>query len=306
MVKERLIKDGIDTKMAEIAALKVTGFGNADGKEREKEMDTAQIMFVTEQDVEAAVKVLKEAINEAGTSEKLKEIKADVLESKMKYRRPITPDMALFGRMITSNAFDDVEASMQVAHALSVNKMDHEFDYFTAVDDMKPSSDPGAGMIGDVEFNSSCYYKYFSLDFDSLVSTLAGPKPDEKAKKEAREIAAVTLRAFLKAAIFTTPSGKQNTFAAHQLPDAILVEVRPKKTPVSYANAFVKPVKPKGEKGLVEASVEQMADHADILNKKFNLESSLRLWFTTGKTSIEGAQACKDINELVDCLTRSL
>ena len=306
MVKERLIKDGIDKKMAEMAALKLTGFGNADGKEREKEMDTAQIMFITEQDVDAAVKVMKEAIKEAGTPEKLKEIKADVLESKMKYRRPITPDMALFGRMITSDAFDDVEASMQVAHAISVNKMDHEFDYFTAVDDMKPSSDPGAGMIGDVEFNSSCYYKYFSLDFDSLVRTLAGPEPDEKAKKEAREIAAITLRAFLKAAIFTTPSGKQNTFAAHQLPDAILVEVRPKKMPVSYANAFVKPIKPKGEKDLVEASVEQMTAHADMLNKKFNLESSLRLWFTTGKTGIEGAQACKDINELVDNLTSSL
>lgn len=307
MVKERLIKDGIDTRMAEIAALKVTGFGNSDGKEREKEMDTAQIMFVTEQDVEAAVKVLKDAIKEAGTPEKLKEIKADALESKMKYRRPITPDMALFGRMITSDAFDDVEASMQVAHAISVNKMDHEFDYFTAVDDIKgPSSDPGAGMIGDVEFNSACYYKYFSLDFDSLVRTLAGPDADEKAMKEAREIAAVTLRAFLKAAIFTTPSGKQNTFAAHQLPDAILVEVRPKKTPVSYANAFVRPVRPKGEKDLVESSVEQLADYAVVLNKKFNLESSLRLWFTTGKTSIEGTQDCKDINELIDRLTRSL
>ena len=307
MVKDRLIKDGIDKKMAEIAAIKVTGFGNADGKEREKDMDTAQIMFVTEQDVDAAVKVLKEAINEAGTPEKLKEIKADALESKMKYRRAITPDMALFGRMITSDAFDDVEASMQVAHALSVNKMDHEFDYFTAVDDIKgQSSDPGAGMIGDVEFNSSCYYKYFSLDFDSLIGTLAGHEPDETAIKEAKEIAAVTLRAFLKAAIFTTPSGKQNTFAAHQLPDAILIEVRPKKTPVSYANAFVKPVKPKGEKSLVEASVEQMADHATILNKKFNLESSLRLWFTTGETNIEGARACKDINDLVDSLTRSL
>lgn len=307
LVKDRLIKDGVDPKMASMAALKVTGFGNSEGKEREKEMDTAQIMFVTEQDIEAAVKVLKEAIAEAGTAEKLKEIKADVLEAKMRYRRPVTPDIALFGRMITSDAFNDVEASMQVAHALSVNKMDHEFDYFTAVDDIKgPSSDPGAGMIGDVEFNSACYYKYFSLDFDSLVRTLAGPEADEKTQKEAREIAMITLKAFLKAAIFTTPSGKQNTFAAHQLPDAILIEVRPKKTPVSYANAFVKPVKPKGEKDLVDVSVEQFADYTGILNKKFNLESSLRLWFTTGKTSIEGAQACNDIKDLVDQLTRSL
>ena len=44
--------------------------------------------------------------------------------------------MALFGRMVTSNAFRDVEAAMQVAHAISTNKMNMESDYFTAMDDL--------------------------------------------------------------------------------------------------------------------------------------------------------------------------
>lgn len=44
--------------------------------------------------------------------------------------------MALFGRMVTSDAFADVEASMQVAHAVSTNKVYMESDYFTAVDDL--------------------------------------------------------------------------------------------------------------------------------------------------------------------------
>ena len=35
--------------------------------------------------------------------------------------------------MITSDAFLDVQAAMQVAHAISTNKVDREFDYFTAV-----------------------------------------------------------------------------------------------------------------------------------------------------------------------------
>ncbi len=49
--------------------------------------------------------------------------------------------------------------------------MVQEWDYYTAVDDLAESrddeDDSGAAMIGDVEFNSACYYKYFSIDFPS-------------------------------------------------------------------------------------------------------------------------------------------
>lgn len=302
LVKERLIKEGVDTKMAEIAAIKATGFGNSEGKEREKEMDTAQIMFITDKDIDTIVKVMKEAIEAVKTPEQFKKIDTKELQKKIRGWRPITPDIALFGRMITSDAFEDVEASMQVAHAISTNKMDHEFDYFTAVDDLKKGTedDAGAGMIGDVEFNSACYYKYFSLDFDDLINNLAGPNPDEKTLKESREIALTTTKAFIRAAIKTTPSGKQNTFAAHQLPDAILIEVRKKKVPVSYANAFVKPAVPIGKKDLVEDSIEKLASYVEIINSKYDLESSPRLWFTTGNTTIKGAEICNTVNELIN------
>ena len=136
---------------------------------------------------------------------------------------------------------------MQVAHALSTHRMEHEFDYYTAVDDLRDpfesDDDRGAAMIGDIEFTSACYYKYFSIDLDGFVDNLVGEgavRPEERAR--ARELAEKTTLAFLEAAVFTSPSGKQNTFAAHQLPDAILVELRDRKVPVSYANAFVNPV----------------------------------------------------------------
>lgn len=324
LVKERLVKEGVDSRMAEVAAQKVKEFGKSKEKKKEqeteekedkkekkkkteekedyKETETAQIMFITEKDVEYVVKVMKEVMATANTPEQLEKVEAKKIQKTLKGWRPITPDIALFGRMITSDAFEDVEASMQVAHALSTNKMDHEFDYFTAVDDLKKGveDDPGAGMIGDVEFNSACYYKYFSLDFDNLVNNLAGPNPDEKTLKEAREIALTTTKAFINAAINTTPSGKQNTFAAHQLPDAILIEVRKKKIPVSYANAFVKPAAPNGKKDLVEESIDKLASYVEIINSKYDLESSPRLWFTTGNTTIKSAEICNTVNELIN------
>jgi CRISPR system Cascade subunit CasC len=321
-VKEILLAEGVAEELAEIAALKVTGFGTNEGKEQAKGI-TAQIMFLSQADIRKVAEVMLEAVRAVPTAENFKNIPAKDLQAKAELRgwRPITPDIALFGRMITSEAFRDVEAAMQVAHAISTHKMDHEFDYFTAVDDLQGAKagddELGAGMIGDVEFNSACYYKYFSLDFEGLVTNLAGPQPSEKASKiekeefvkslaEARRVAGLSVSAFLKAAVFTTPSGKQNTFAAHQLPDAVLVEVRPKNTPVSYANAFVKAARARGEVDLVDDSLQKFADHVSMLTEKFSLAASKRLWFSTREVKIPDTQECRKLDDLLAELQKSV
>lgn len=321
-VRRLLIERGLAPELADAAAEKASGFGNKEGKEQADGL-TAQTMFLSRADIEAVAGVLAEAAEIAGTAEALRKMSAKDLQVKAELAgwRPITPDIALFGRMITSDAFRDVEASVQVAHALSTHKMDHEFDYFTAVDDLQGldegDDETGASIIGDVEFNSACYYKYFSLDFDSLVAGLAGPAPGGQATQQerdeyqaslnqAREVAARVVSAFLRAAVFTTPSGKQNTFAAHQLPDAVLIEVRPAKTPVSYANAFLAPARAQADNDLVADSLAKFAAHVDTLTRKFSLGATARLWFTTRDTSIAGAVICDTFDDLLQGLDRAV
>ena len=96
-----------------------------------------------------------------------------------------------------------------------------------------------------------------------------------------------------------TPTGKQNTFAAHQLPDGILVEVRPTKIPISYANAFVKPVVPRHNADLVEASIDAFASHVDLITKSYCLKSQQRLWFSTRSIEISGTTKCDTFNEMI-------
>jgi len=74
------------------------------------------------------------------------------------------PDIALFGRMLevkNSTPFGQynmrVEAACQVAHPISTHKVDMEMDFYTAVDDLNPEEETGAGMMGVVGFNSACY-----------------------------------------------------------------------------------------------------------------------------------------------------
>ncbi len=143
---------------------------------------------------------------------------------------------------------------------LSTNRIHRmEMDYYTAVDDLKPDDTAGADMIGTVEFNSSCFYRYANLDVDQLVKNL---------DDDARTARNAPLRAFLAAFVHAIPTGKQNTFAAHNSPSLVFAVVRDGQ-PVSLANAFVKPVTPRGEESLIEKSIAALDDYYGRLVKMY-------------------------------------
>jgi CRISPR system Cascade subunit CasC len=168
-------------------------------------------------------------------------------------------DLALFGRMLADLPEHNVDAACQVAHALSTNKIHSmELDYYTAVDDLKPGDTSGADMIGTVEFNSACYYRYSTLDLGQLLKTLGGDK----------ELSRKGVEAFLKASITAIPTGKQNSFAAQNLPSLIFANAH-EGPAVSLANAFLKPATPTGEHDLVSKSVQMMDQHAGSLAKLY-------------------------------------
>jgi len=315
-VKKAFEADPALKPLAEEAAKKASGFGNKDGKEAGADAKsgkylTAQSMFLTQRDIDAVVGTLTAAA-EGKTPKEFQALKpADLQKAALVTGfRPVTVDMALFGRMTTSEAFRDVEAACQVAHALSTHKVDHEFDYFTAVDDLQGLSeteeDAGADMIGDVEFNSACYYKYFSVDVEGLVDNLTGVGPYRRREipladiAAARDLAGRAIAAMLKALVMVTPTGKQNSFAAHQLPAAVLVEVRPARTPISYANAFVEPARAGKRDDLVRASLHQFGPHVEALTAGFNLEATTRLLLAPEQPdfAIAGTERVPDLNTL--------
>lgn len=140
-------------------------------------------------------------------------------------------DVALFGRMVADDAALNVDAAAQVAHALGVHAAVPDFDYYTAIDDLeRQDQQTGAGMIGTVEMMASTVYRYATVNVDQLVENLGD-----------RDAAARAVEAFAATFIESLPTGKQNGFAAHSLPEVVAVAVRDRR-PVSYVNAFEKPV----------------------------------------------------------------
>lgn len=173
-----------------------------------------------------------------------------------------TPEIALFGRMIADNADWNMDASCQVAHALSTHRVSMEFDFFTAIDDCKDDAESGSDMMGTNQFNSSCFYRYAVLDCNALRDNLGGA--DQK------DLVTDTVRAFLKAFIVARPTGKQNSMAAHTLPALVLFTVRDGGEPISLANAFVEPVKVSSKTPhLVGASTDKLLTHFRQVSKMY-------------------------------------
>ncbi len=171
-------------------------------------------------------------------------------------------DVALFGRMLADMPEKNQNAACQVAHAISTHSVEREFDFYTAVDDLKPEDTAGADMMGTVEFNSACFYRYAVVDWDKLVKNLQGDA----------ELAAKGLRAFLEGFVVAEPTGKQNTFAAHNPPEFIAVSVRRNTAPRNLANAFETAVFTKKGESLTKKSAEELAKKAMALQSAFGGE----------------------------------
>lgn len=160
-------------------------------------------------------------------------------------------DLALFGRMLADLPEKNRDASSQVAHAISTHKTGVEFDFFTAVDDLKPEDTAGSDHLGTVEFNSACFYRYMNVDTDLLKDNLQG---DE-------ELTRATVEAFIRAAVEAIPTGKQNSFATHEKPSFVLAVVRAGGGMCSLANAFVKSARANENRDLISDSVEKFENH---------------------------------------------
>ncbi|AVK64115.1 type I-E CRISPR-associated protein Cas7/Cse4/CasC [Lactobacillus sp. CBA3606] len=152
-------------------------------------------------------------------------------------------DLALFGRMVADNPELNVDASAQVAHAISTHEVVPEYDYFTALDDEQPKDTTGAAMLGTIDFNSATLYRYANLNMTELSHNL----------NETDAIQGAT--AFIKDFLLSMPSGKQNTFANKTLPSYVMVTLRTD-TPVNLVSAFEEPVT--SSNGYVTPSIKKL------------------------------------------------
>ncbi|MEU0684446.1 type I-E CRISPR-associated protein Cas7/Cse4/CasC [Streptomyces albogriseolus] len=215
-------------------------------KSTKKDDQSAYLLFFGKKQLDALVKLLD------GRAAELAALSDDDLKNEVKKLSVVQTlstghpaEVALFGRMVADLPALNVDASVQVAHALSTHAVRTEFDYYTAVDD-ENNDDHGAGMIGTVEFNSSTLYRYAVLGVHQLRDNLTDVE-------ETRQAAVRFVDAFAR----SMPTGHQNSFAHRTLPHLVLLTVRADQ-PVNLVSAYEEPVT--GVTGLAAESVVRLAD----------------------------------------------
>lgn len=230
----------------------------------------------------------------------------------------VSADIALFGRMLAEQPERNTDGACQVAHPISTHRVDMEMDFFTAVDDLNLAEEPGAGMMGIVGYNSACYYRYALVDRDQLARNLAR-KTERKNGEwtqalEARDYqeADTVIKAFLEAMVYAIPTGKQNSFAAQNLPSFGLFVKRQGGVPVSLANAFAVPVRPtKDDDDLIGLSVDALTRHwnalVEVYGSKsiqktacFHVGQSSRLNGLCGESNQKSVSAEEAINAIME------
>jgi len=257
-VVEQLEDAGVDTIWAEE---NVSEFVKEIDKKLDKEtLKTSVLLYISDDETREITDIFSQAYQNDASPDVKRFMSAFVKEQK---ERTSAPDIALFGRMLAGKPALNIDAACQVAHAISTHEVNTaEFDYFTAVDDLSPEEDSGAGMLSLVAYNSATYYRCARINWEQLVKNLNNDA----------ELARQTISAFMRAFAVVVPSGMTNSFLNKHQPDFLLAVARPDNDGQSLANAFEKPVRPdRKDGGFVEPSIQALCKCWDQVESCFRL-----------------------------------
>ena len=189
-------------------------------------------------------------------------------------------DIAMFGRMLADSPAFNMEAAVQVAHAITVHKSAVEDDYFSAVDDLNNGlTDKGAAHIGERSYGAGLFYLYICIDRALLVENLGGDKA----------LADKALQAFIHAVTKVSPTGMQNSHASRAYASYVLAE-KGDQQPRSLAQAYLKPVKPFEGEDILEKAVRAIESRRDNFDKVYGACADARYSINaeTGEGSLDG------------------
>lgn len=259
--------------------------------ESEGSLATGYLVFIARSELgklsDLAISWADEGVDIAKVDAQMKKAVAEVFHGKQAI------DIALFGRMLADAPEYNVDASAQVAHAISVDRVIQEYDYFTAVDDCAPEDNAGAGMIGTVSFNSSTLYRYATVDLDSLFDQVE----DEEAASEGAA-------AFVEAFVRSMPSGKQNTFANRTLPNLVAVRFR-ETQPFNPVGAFEQPVYPREDASVSALAAMRLAETIAETEEAFDMPACASWYVQSGmqgvsEEALQGLGVRVDMRSLLD------
>lgn len=248
-----MLKNGLTTEEANEGTKKIIdALVKLDKKAKDKVKSTT-LYFMSPLELEVIAQSYAETKD---TKKSLKAIDAKSLKD--------AADISIFGRMVANDHSLTVEAASIFSHALSTHKADNEIDFFSAVDDLQPKKESGAGMTGTLEFNSATYYRFAALNLDMLADA------DHLGSLTNQDRQSV-VQTFVEATIKAVPGARKNTMNSNTLPAYVLGVVREQGHPIQLVNAFESPVR--SSQGYVQKSIDLLKTEYEKLKEIWGVKA---------------------------------
>ena len=244
---------------------------------------TAYLVFIAKHELAKLAEIGIQWVDEGKDLSKIDKDKGAKKQVKDAFSGAQAVDIALFGRMLADVPELNTDASSQVSHAISVDKVTQEFDYFTAIDDCASDDNQGAAMIETADFNSSTLYRYATVNIDSLMAQLGDIDATSRAAA-----------AFVESFVCSMPTGKQNTFANRTLPSYVVVSLREEQS-INPVSAFEVPVRADGANSVSRLAAERLGERIAGLEEAYGMKP-IKAWYT----SVDG-----EVGELSSIATKA-
>jgi CRISPR system Cascade subunit CasC len=211
--------------------------------EKDEDLEIEQLAHISPEE-RAAVDALVKLCAERGSEPAKEEL--------LLLRKPQQAvDIAMFGRMLAGSPKFNMEAAVQVSHAITVHKSTVEDDYFSAIDDLNRDAS-NASHIDERGYGAGLFYLYLCINRELLKENLGG---DEALTGKA-------LEALIHAVTKVSPTGMQNSFASRAYASYVMAE-KGDQQPRSLVQAFLKPIKPFEDEDMLEKAVKAIEKRRD-------------------------------------------
>lgn len=223
--------------------------------------------------------------------------------------RKNSSEVAMFGRMSTSEILKTVDGAVAMSHAFTTHEYNGDIDMFTAVDELKAfgfgdtASDDSAGAAGiwDVDLNAGCFYQYCNIStMIYALNMLDGMDfSDKEALKARMATMAQNISEFIRLYLLTAPVAMQNSKASFPGPSVVYIRAAVRPVNHSYENAFVKPVMSNGENDVVELSARRLKEYIDN-DVFFDNQYEKCYWLSDNQYSApKNAQSDKNLKDVL-------
>lgn len=211
-------------------------------------------------------------------------------------------EVAMFGRMSTSDILRTVDGAVSMSHAFTTHEYNGDVDTVAAVDELKKfgfgntGNDRGSSGIWDADINAGCFYQYCNIStMIYALNMLDGMDFNDKAALKRRfATMARDVVEFIKLYLLTAPVAMQTSKASFPGPSVVYIRAGIRPMNHSYENAFARPVYSNGEQDVVSLSARRLTDYINN-DKFFDNDYERRYWITDNNYDAPNG-ATRDLN----------